>query len=178
MKYIGIDPGRNGAIAIIYNNGDDMLQTMNIFDIPLTSDKKKVDVNKLFHFLYSISDGKQVKCVLEKAQTMPGQGGVSNFSYGMTYGKTLSVLEILNIPFTEVHPMTWKKEFGILKSSKGMMKKDKKLLALKKANELFPSMKKCFYTERGKLLDGRVEALLLAEFCKNFKTKRTKRGKK
>ena len=40
MKIIGIDPGLSGAIAILENN-----QVINIFDIPVMSEGKKIKDN-------------------------------------------------------------------------------------------------------------------------------------
>ena len=40
MKIIGIDPGLSGAIAILENN-----QVLNIFDIPVMAEGKKIKDN-------------------------------------------------------------------------------------------------------------------------------------
>lgn len=176
MKYIGIDPGKSGAIAIIDQQICFPIDNVEVYDMPLLPDKKRIDVQSIFKVLYDIKEKSKVKCVLEKSQTMPGQGGISNFSYGKTYGSLLTILELLNINFKEVHPMTWKKAFG-LTSKKGVKKVNKKLASLKEACKLFPEMKKIFHTKRGRLLDGRCEALLLAEYCVRIsKVKRMKRN--
>ena len=43
MKIIGIDPGLSGAIAVLENN-----QVLNIFDIPVMSEGKKIKEDELF----------------------------------------------------------------------------------------------------------------------------------
>ena len=40
MKIIGIDPGLNGAIAVLKNN-----KVLNIFEIPVMSEGKKIKDN-------------------------------------------------------------------------------------------------------------------------------------
>ena len=44
MKIIGIDPGLSGAIAILDNN-----KVLNIFDIPVMSEGKKIKDNLIVH---------------------------------------------------------------------------------------------------------------------------------
>jgi len=165
MLYIGIDPGQQGAITTINNE-------IVIYDMPLLP-QKGIDAKELYALFYSIKrDYKSIFCILEKAQAMPGQGSVGGFNYGVGYGKILSALEINQIPFQEVHPMRWKKEFGIAskrgKSEPKLSTADKKQLSLSAVLKLFPTQSHLFHTERGKLLDGRVESLLLAEYARRI----------
>ena len=45
MKIIGIDPGLSGAIAVLENN-----KVLNIFDIPVMSEGKRIKDNLIVHF--------------------------------------------------------------------------------------------------------------------------------
>ena len=166
MIYIGIDPGKKGAIAVIRN----VEPKIKIYDMPL-KENGDIDSNKLLYLLrnyeYDLSF-----CVLEKAQAMRKhgavQGAVSSFTYGIGYGKILATLDSLKkqLQYKEVHPMSWKKEFSLTsKKEEKLTSKDRKELSEKKALELFPNQKRRFYTKRGKLLDGRVEALLIARYA-------------
>lgn len=99
---IGIDSGITGAIAIMHKNGT----LFNCFDMPTLMDGKRrsIDINSLKRtFRYATA------VVIEKAQSMPGNGGVAMFNYGMSYGMILGLCEGLEIPIHPVHPATWKK---------------------------------------------------------------------
>jgi len=146
--YMGIDPGQKGAIAFINLNTNNI----GIFDMPLLPDKKGIDVNQ---FYYNIDGNSSVFIVLEKAQAMPKQGVTGVFNYGVGYGKLLAAIEILGLPYCEVRPQMWKKEFSL--------KRDKKQ-SVNMAGKLFPQIKDQLITPRGALKDGRAEALLLAEY--------------
>lgn len=145
---IGIDPGQKGAIGFIsFNVAKD--KTYDVIDMPEQIGKG------LFLILKKIKeDHNSIFCMLEQAQPMPKQGVVGVFTYGMGYGKIKAVLEILEIPYQEVRPAIWKKEFSLIKKDKAA--------SVKVAQQLFPNIE--FYTERGRMLDGRAEALLLAEY--------------
>jgi len=151
MKYFfGIDPGQKGAIAVVTFDGE-----FTIVDMPLMPDKKAVDVKKLYSFVHYYMASSSCFLILEKAQPMPKQDVTGVFSYGLSYGKLLSTIEILEVPFQEVRPQKWKKEFSL--------KSDKKQ-SVDAALKLFPKAKDLLITKRGALKDGRAEALLMAEY--------------
>lgn len=155
MIYLGIDPGQQGAIVMIEIVKKE--KKITIYDMPLLSEKG-ISAFGIWSYLIQIDE---IFCILEKAQALPQQSSTAGFNYGMGYGKILSVLEILKIPFEEVRPMKWRKEYS-LPTGKDV---DKKGAAAKVAIQLYPELKEKFYTPRGKLLDGRVEALLMADYA-------------
>ena len=181
--YIGIDPGQKGCITEI-NCFTDNKQII-FHDIPLLPERG-IDSSKTFYLLYNMKEEEHLDifCLIEKAQPLPKQGCTSTFNYGLGYGKILSILEILEIPFEEIRPVKWKKEFSLTipKNQKGKKakSKDKKELSAKVAIQLYPKLKKEFYTERGKLLDGRVDSLLIATYAerKNAGNKITRSKRK
>ena len=152
MIYIGIDPGKQGGIGIRRSPDYHVLYT--VYDMPVLVNGE-IDGNEIYRIVKSNRFGR-VFCFVEKAQAMPQQGVVSTFKYGMGYGKILAVLEILKIPYQEISPQKWKKHFNLIKKDK------KESVAV--ATKLFPKVE--FKTKRGRLLDGRAEALLIAEFCR------------
>lgn len=152
MIFIGIDPGKQGAIGIIFAGN-----RYKVIDMPLCSDTS-IDA---VAFQDSVKPCfKDTFCIIEKAQPMPKQGVVSVFNYGKGYGKIISVLECLKISFQEIRSSKWKKEFE-LSSDKS------KSVAM--AKKLFPDLS--FTTPRGRLLDGRAEAMLLAEYARRIYNK-------
>jgi crossover junction endodeoxyribonuclease RuvC len=158
MFYIGIDPGKTGGISILK---DKTINTNRIYysdEMPVNI-KKEIDSFKIFHLLWDLRGDKQMSfCVLERAQSMPKQGVKSTFNYGVGYGEIKSILKILEIPFQEVSPVIWKKEFSLIKKTK--------MDSADVASKLFPGLD--FFTERKRLKDGMAESLLLAEYAKRI----------
>lgn len=172
MNFVGIDPGQKGAVSVLFGNGKYISgKTIVFYDMPLLPERG-IDGLEIVSMLKIIASSSDTFCVIEKAQPMPSQGSVSGFSYGIGYGKILCALEFLQIPFQEIHPLKWKKEFGIIskrgKTEPKLTISEKKKLSLKVATQLFPSCKEDFFTQRKALLDGRVEALLLAEYARRI----------
>ena len=145
MFFIGIDPGKSGAVAIINKKSE----CVHLFDCPVNG--KDIDIQNIVQELEGFKEN--VFCVIEKSQAMPGQGVTSMFNYGVGYGIYKGVLTTLRIPFEEIQPKKWKSDFS-LDSDKNK--------SIVKAKQLFPS-------EAGKILkskDGRAEALLIAEYAR------------
>lgn len=137
MVFVGIDPGKNGAMAIIGNGMTEV--------IPFNE--------KDYERCLLIWAHEMGGCVVERVNAMPGQGVSSMFSFGQNYGFIQGLLTAYKIPFELVTPRVWKKEFGVTSD---------KNTSIAVAKRLFPdvSLKR---TERCKKDDdGCAEALLLA----------------
>ena len=88
MIYIGIDPGKNGGIAILSDTIPDV--TVRVF-----SEDELLHICKTFRKTFN----EDCKCVLEKVNAMPGQGVVSMFNFGQNYGFIQGVLKAYEIPY-------------------------------------------------------------------------------
>lgn len=146
MIYIGIDPGKNGGIAVIQDTGYGE-SYYHYYTYPY-SDDNLLYVMKNFGDLNS-------KCVLEKVNAMPGQGVVSMFNFGQNYGFIQGVLKAYNIPFELVPPQKWKKEFSVTSD---------KNTSIEVAKRLFPQVNLKATERCRKDHDGLAEALLIAEY--------------
>lgn len=138
--YIGIDPGKSGALAIIRN------EEIKVY--PYDEDTYK-DVLKKCSSLGSTF------CILEKVGAMPHQGVTSMFNFGKNFGFIQGLLWANGIPYELVTPQKWKKEFGCTKD---------KNTSIEVAKRLYPkvSFKR---TERCTTdSDGMAEALLMATY--------------
>lgn len=153
MIFVGIDPGMKGGISIIEDNN---IQSIESTEMPLTADNKMIDVNKVFKMMPVRFD--LCFCVIEQLLTMPGQNVKATTSSAINYGKLLAVLELVGISYQEVHPSKWKKEFQLVKKSK--------YGSAGVASKLFPTEE--FLTDRGRLMDGKAESLLLAEYARRI----------
>ena len=145
MTYIGIDPGKDGALAVIIDSGKASI-------VPFDQDAYRL-VLRQFCMQARMA---QTRAVLEHVGAMPGQGVTSMFSFGENFGYIKGLLEAFEIPYELVRPQRWKKEFGI--SGKNQ--------SVEVCKRLFPGVS-LRRTERCKKdHDGMAEALLMAEFAR------------
>lgn len=142
MIYIGIDPGKKGAMAVIFDGMDEV--TLVPFD-----EREYTNV------LRNLS-GQPVKACLEHVTAMPKQGVTGMFNFGENFGYIKGLLEANEIPYELVRPQKWKKEFGI----------SDKNASISVCKRLFPRV--CLRrTERcRKDDDNMAEALLMAEYAR------------
>jgi len=155
MNIIGIDVGFSGAIAQILDIRADGLDEIDAVDMPTLKDGAHTELNEpeIKDLLVGANH-----VFIEKAQTMPiehegrRQGTASSGRYMMSYGQVRGICAGMGIPYTLVHPKTWKK---VMMAD---MPKDKSASIIR-AKKLFPQVK----LDRKKD-HGRADALLLAEY--------------
>lgn len=144
MLYIGIDPGKHGALAVL--NSDGTVRLLQPFD----------------EYGYSVALATlndAVVCALEKVGAMPGQGVTSMFSFGDNFGFIRGLLAAYEIPYQLVPPVKWKKAFSVT-ADKGR--------SITAAHRLFPA-ESLLRTERSRKPDDNMaEALLLAEYARRY----------
>lgn len=142
MLYIGIDPGKSGAVAIIFECiGKTVL-------VPFDEREYANVLRNLY--------GQLAKACLEHVGAMPGQGVTSMFNFGQNFGYIRGLLEAFQVPYELVRPQKWKKEFGI----------SDKNSSVECCKRLFPGVS-LRRTERcRKDDDGMAEALLMALYAK------------
>ena len=142
--YIGIDPGKSGAMAIMPASGE-------VKVIPFDAVKYSIALAQVH------GEPNDVMCCVEKVSAMPGQGVVSMFNFGHNLGVIEGLLRGYGIPYQLVPPQTWKKEFSLSSD---------KAKSIEVCQKLFPNVS-LLATERSrKPSDGMAEALLLAEYAK------------
>lgn len=146
MIYIGIDPGKNGGIAFIQTNQEELILYKNhVFE-------ESTLIETCKHFTpYNC------KCVVEKVNAMPGQGVVSMFNFGQNFGFIQGVLKAYQIPFELVPPQKWKKEFSVTSD---------KNTSIEVCKKLFPFVNLKATPRCKKDHDGMAEALLMAEYAR------------
>ncbi len=154
MKIIGIDPGLNGAIAILEDN-----KVLDILDMPVMSEGKKnkrqLNSAQLVKYIKDNLDekSKEIIVVVEQVNAMPGQGVTSMFNFGQTFGAIKGICAALGLPIFFVRPAKWKKYFGLINSSKDASRT--------KAIEMYPSLS----DQLSKKKDvNKSDAILIARF--------------
>lgn len=142
-KYIGIDPGVHGGIAVLSADGS----VVEVAKMPTTP-------MDLLDFLSKYKEDSF--CVLERVGGMPGNGGSAMFNFGKGYGHLQMALLALGIPTNDVTPNKWEKSFQLGSSGKyGKTEWKNRLKA--KAQQLFPSLGR-------KITLATCDALLIAEY--------------
>lgn len=102
--------------------------------------------------------------IVEKAQTMPNQGGVSTFRYGAHYGTILGILIALKLPHTLVHPSHWTRIMHAGTKTLGKGRAEAKKRSLEAALRLFPERDLRATPRSSKPHDGIIDAMLIAEY--------------
>lgn len=144
MIYIGIDPGKDGAMAEIWPDGAVSLLT---FDRMIYNEA-----------LQCIAAAREPKiCCLERVGAMPKQGVTSMFKFGENFGFIQGLLTACRIPYELVTPQKWKKEFQITGDKNSSVAVCKRLFP----DVILRRTERC-----SKDHDGMAEALLMAEYAR------------
>lgn len=153
MNYIGIDPGLDGAVAVI----DVVFNRVRLLDVPTLSvgTKREYDAAGMAALLREFEpDNFGGVAVIESVHSMPEQGVASSFAFGKGLGIWLGILAALQIPHELVTPQRWKKTV-----MDGMAKE--KDASRQRAIQLFPAAAADLKLKKH---HGRADALLMAEF--------------
>jgi crossover junction endodeoxyribonuclease RuvC len=151
MNWIGIDPGLDGAIAVMSDGG------ITFVDTPTVSNGKKreMDLYAIARLLKGLTCSQDAMVAIEAVHSMPGQGVASTFSFGKGFGAWLGVLAALNVPHQAVAPQTWKK----VMLADGGKEKDASRV---KAMQLYPQIADQLSRKKD---HGRADALLMAAWA-------------
>lgn len=136
---IGIDPGKNGGIALM----NEAFVVLEARKMPETC----VDLRD------TIEEYKQQGAdvaYLEQVHAMPSDGKVGLFSFGQGFGRLQQVLADCRLRTVEVSPGTWQKTLGLTKK-KGDTSDHKKNLKAR-AQQLFPDVKVTNYNQDALLI--------------------------
>lgn len=150
MFIIGIDPGTSGGFAII----DDVRRKLTLRKMPDTPK----EIFNILNFFLKASKG-EIFVYIEKVQGLPGMGGSSMFNFGKNSGHLEMAMLALNIPFEQLTPQKWQKEFQL--GTKGNQTTSVWKNKLKnKAEQLFPDTKMFLWGS---------DATLIAEYGRRIK---------
>lgn len=153
QAFIGIDPGKSGAIAVFRPR----LGRLDVFDMPtveiVRNSKAKTELSPIM-LANQLSDFQHLqpipKVVMEKVGAMPGQGVTSMFAFGRSVGIVEGVLAAFCFPVTVVSPKLWQSACQVRDGKDG---------SRARAMELFPAYAEYFKLKKH---DGRADAALMA----------------
>lgn len=162
ILYLGIDPGKTGAIALIDSNA----QALEVHDCP----SGEVAMAKLIKDLCEKYKDYTIVGALERVGAIPAMGKLcpvckqrrgtsssANFTFGQNHGAWRGILASHEIPYHEPTPKMWQK--GLVIKRDGGSKKQGKFAV---ASKLFPTTE--LTGKRGGIKDGRCDALLIADW--------------
>lgn len=153
MIYIGIDPGKKGGFAVIYND----LSGIQHVDVFPWDDDDFVREMVWWRDDFAAHEGGGAVACVEKVGAMHGQGVRSMFTFGKSAGFIEGVLAALGIGYQLIPPKTWKAEFGL---------NSDKAASIEVCKRLFPKVNLLPNEKCRKDSDGMAEALLMAEYAR------------
>lgn len=142
MIWMGIDPGKDGALATLDEAGEAHV-------VPW-------DPEGYAAILGGVWVPQQVRVCVEHVGAMPGQGVTSMFHFGENFGFIQGLLTANKLPYELVRPQKWKRAFGI-------SDKNESIAVCKR---LFPEVDLRRTEKCRKEHDGMAEALLMAEYAR------------
>lgn len=151
MKIIGIDPGNNGAIAVVEAGA-----LMGVWDMPVIREKRRTVLKgpsllKVFQEIEIWSNLILPVVYLEKVGAMPNQGVTSMFNFGRSVGLLEGVCASFQLRVVEAPPTQWKAQMGLTGRNKDASRT--------RAIECFPEKAELFHLKKH---EGRAEAALIA----------------
>lgn len=163
MRYIiGIDPGLNGALAVI----DTQEKTLKVtrtptFDVEMKGKKTKAGKQKTraefdipaMVALIDVLPEEVIGVAIEEVTARTGQGVTSMFRFGYGLGVWHGIIVAKGMTPAKFRPQTWKAHFNLIGEEKSE--------SIGKATELFPS---CAPYWKLKKDDGLAEATLIAAY--------------
>jgi hypothetical protein len=147
--FLGIDPGKKGGLAIVREDTGlhaYIVMPGTVVDIAIWISSQYNEHEESGYSLIMVS---------ERAQPMPKQGIVSAFGYGKHFGGFEAISAMLEMPYHDIHPVTWKK---------AMMVNSDKSSSIKKCKQIFPTVNLKATSRSTTDHDGLAEAILLAEY--------------
>lgn len=147
---LGIDPGMNGAFALVDLLSGDL---MGVWDFPVLQLKAKRELDVYsFARLIDCYAGRVEDAWIERVWSFPGEAGSLSFQFGAVYGALRGVVCANFIPLHDVPSSVWKKAEGV----KGDKDESRQAASVRwpRASDQWPAKKH----------HGRAEAALIAAY--------------
>jgi predicted RNase H-like nuclease (RuvC/YqgF family) len=148
--YIGIDPGKSGAIALI-NEDRDVIESFP----KMPWENGRLDAVTLYDFLKQC-DKACDRCIVvcEKVHSMPRDSSKSAFTFGGAFHAALACIDLFDFPLLLPSPQTWKK---VMLKDRGREKQD----SVAAARDMFPALRPKL---KAKSSHNLAEAALIAAY--------------
>jgi hypothetical protein len=158
QSYVGIDPGKEGAIFLIRHDG-----FVEAHHFPKIG--KDIDIHRLWKIFQTLPDN-TVAC-LESVHALFNTAAKTNFEFGGTFYMLQGLLVAKGIPFKLVRPKEWQKlmHHGIVPIKKNG-KNDPKAMSLLSFKQHFPDVDARVSERAKKFHSGIVDAGLIAWYAR------------
>ena len=155
--FMGIDLGKTGGIALLDEEGEILLLESMPQDHEI--------VKRFFQIFDEYIEASTIDVLMEHTSARPGEGVVSVRTFGYHCGGIYFMLESLrmvhgedNISIAKVHPMLWKKHYGLTMPDESSW--EKKKAGVERANSIFK-------TKIKNSNNGQADALLIALYARD-----------
>lgn len=148
IKYIGIDPGKSGGIAVIQ---DDYIEVKKC-------PESVQDMAILFAIMLQETPPSHVLVMIEKVWARPHDGRASVFTFAGNYGQWQGIIASHEIIPHYVTPQVWMRAIGCPRKLK---KQDRKNYLKALAKEKYPDIKR-------RMTLATSDAMLIADYAKNI----------
>lgn len=148
--YVGIDPGKSGAIVGLYENRKVAFSRPKM---PWVNNR--LDSVAVYNLLREcILAENELVVICEKVHAMPRDSSRSAFTFGGAYHACLAVVDLFDCPLLLVSPQGWKK---VMLRDRGREKED----SVNAARDMFPSLRPDL---KAKSSHNLAEAALIAAY--------------
>jgi Holliday junction resolvasome RuvABC endonuclease subunit len=162
--YLGIDPGLNGAFAVVF--GDEIKYKMAMPTLSFTTreGKTKTEIDRQAILSFLAMQPKHTYVAIEEQQAFRSQNITATCTTCKNYGVLLMGLSFAHSYIKEVPSELWQKHFGIVsvKKGEGVTTKEQ---AFHIAQELYPNTDFRKSERSRNANDGMVDATLIATYC-------------
>lgn len=154
--YLGIDPGKKGALALLAREDARLLAARPMPDNVWDLYQLLVNWQNRFGPIFAVVEQAGAWRVDGKPQS-----GKSMFTYGRGFGGLEAALIIAKIPHQMIMPAPW-----TLVMHKGTYASEPKAKSLEAARRIWPGMQFKFSLADKRAHDGLVDAMLMAEYAR------------
>jgi hypothetical protein len=168
MKYIGVDPGKEGAIVVL--NESHCIVEKSTF--PLIG--KEIDVIGVSNILEKYKE-QEVRVGIENVHAIFGASASATFSFGYNCGLLEGILASYKLPYQKFQPKEWQKYCftGIpVQKKQTSNRTDTKLMAQQAVRRLFPNSDFRMSDRCKNVHSGIVDAALIAYYTCYFNNKK------
>lgn len=169
--FLGIDPGLSGALALLKDTGE----IVEVIDMPVLTvatnrktkagnarNRSEYDESELVALLEAFirvarGGSTSLLAVIESTSSRPGESAMAAHSFGIGSGILRGMLSALRIPYEKPYPATWK---AVVMAGQPKNKE----ASVPTACRLWPADAQRFRGPRGAVMDGRADAVMLAEY--------------
>ena len=161
-NFLGVDPGFHGAIGRISVDG----QRVSVSDLPVVQAdldrQREFNIPALVEQVQGIARLPEATVGLEFPTTRPGEGAERARRFGHGVGLLEGMLVMAGIAYKRIPPQLWKGRLNLPgKDTPGAVKTSADFFDF-----YYPEYGHLIRGPKGGLLDGRIDALLIAHFMR------------